>query len=409
MNSAGATAAVRGLTAPQPSRAPVAARILLSLLERVRVGTLSLQLPDGRTLRYGSGSPMATLRIFHWRALADALSGGDIGFAEGYMRGDWESDDLAALLLVLVKNRDAIERAVYGGFWGRLLARLRHLLNANTRTGSRRNIAAHYDLGNDFYRLWLDPSMTYSSALFDGDSSLTLEAAQAAKYRRILEQLRPATGARILEVGCGWGGFAEMAARDFGCHVTGLTLSREQLGYATARLARPGLTGSAELRLQDYRDLRGQFDHVVSIEMFEAVGERWWPDYFGALASALKPGGRALIQSITIADALFERYRVGSDFIQQYIFPGGMLPSPSRFRVEAEQAGLELVGAHAFGPDYAETLRRWRASFMAQLPAVRKQGFDERFLRMWEFYYCYCEAGFDSGCTDVYQFELAKA
>ncbi|MBK5106203.1 MAG: class I SAM-dependent methyltransferase, partial [Burkholderiales bacterium] len=355
MNSAGATAAVRGLTAPRPSRAPLAARILLSLLERIRAGRLSLQLPDGRTLRYGSGSPMATLRIFHWRALEDALSAGDIGFAEGYMRGDWESDDLAALLLLLVKNRAAIERAVYGGFWGRLLARLRHLLNANTRTGSRRNIAAHYDLGNDFYRLWLDPSMTYSSALFDGDFSITLEAAQAAKYRRILERLRPAPGARILEIGCGWGGFAEMAARDFGCHVTGLTLSREQLGYATARLARPGLAGSTELRLQDYRDLRGQFDHVVSIEMFEAVGERWWPDYFRAIASALKPGGRALIQSITIDDALFERYRAGSDFIQQYIFPGGMLPSPSRFRVEAEQAGLGLVGAHAFGPDYAET------------------------------------------------------
>ncbi|MBE0619412.1 MAG: class I SAM-dependent methyltransferase [Burkholderiales bacterium] len=408
MNSAGATTAVRGLTAPRPSRAPLAARILLSMLARIRVGTLSLHLPDGRALRYGSGSPMATLRIPRWRALEDALSGGDIGFAEGYMRGDWESDDLAALLLLLVKNRNAIERAVYGGFMGRLLARLRHLMNANTRTGSRRNIAAHYDLGNDFYRLWLDPSMTYSSALFDGDFSLTLEAAQAAKYRRILERLRPARGARILEIGCGWGGFAEMAAREYGCHVTGLTLSREQLAYATARLARAGLADRVELRLQDYRDLSGQFDHVVSIEMFEAVGERWWPDYFRAVASALKPRGRALIQSITIADALFERYRKGTDFIQQYIFPGGMLPSPSRFRADAAHAGLVVADSHAFGRDYAETLRRWRAGFMAQLPAVREQGFDERFLRMWEFYYCYCEAGFDSGCTDVYQFELVK-
>ncbi|MCX7141090.1 MAG: cyclopropane-fatty-acyl-phospholipid synthase, partial [Proteobacteria bacterium] len=229
------------------------------------------------------------------------------------------------------------------------------------------------------------------------------------KYRRVLERLQPAQGAHILEIGCGWGGFAEMAARDYGCHVTGLTLSREQLAYATERLARAGLAGKAELRFQDYRDLDGQFDHVVSIEMFEAVGERWWPDYFRAVAAALKPGGRALIQSITIADALFERYRKGTDFIQQYIFPGGMLPSPSRFRAEAAGAGLALAGAHAFGPDYAETLRRWRASFMAQLPAVRAQGFDERFLRMWEFYYCYCEASFDSGCTDVYQFELVKA
>jgi cyclopropane-fatty-acyl-phospholipid synthase len=347
--------------------------------------------------------------VLDWRVFRDAMSGGDTAFAEGYLRGDWASPDPAALLTLLTRNRDAIESALYGGFWGGLLYRLKHLLNANTRRGSRRNIAAHYDLGNDFYRLWLDPSMSYSSALFDGDFSLSLEAAQTAKYRCILERLRPVPGARILEIGCGWGGFAEMAARDYGCHVTGLTLSREQLDYATERLARAGLAGRAELRFQDYRDLDGQFDHVVSIEMVEAVGELWWSDYFRAVAAALKPGGRAIIQSITIADALFERYRKGTDFIQQYIFPGGMLPSPSRFRAEAASAGLELTDAHAFGPDYAETLRRWRASFMAQLPAVRGQGFDERFLRMWEFYYCYCEASFDSGCTDVYQFELVKA
>jgi cyclopropane-fatty-acyl-phospholipid synthase len=388
---------------------PFAARTVLGLLARLAQGSLALTLPDGRAMQFGAGEPRAALSLRDWRVFREAMSGGDTAFAEGYLRGDWSSPDPAALLTLLTRNRDAIETALYGGFWGGLLNRLKHLLNANTRRGSRRNIAAHYDLGNDFYRLWLDPSMSYSSALFDGDFSLTLEAAQAAKYRRILERLQPAPGARILEIGCGWGGFAEMATRDYGCHVTGLTLSREQLAYATARLERAGLGDSAELRFQDYRDLDGQFDHVVSIEMFEAVGERWWPSYFRAVAAALKPGGRALVQSITIADALFERYRKSTDFIQQYIFPGGMLPSPSRFRAEAEGAGLALADAHAFGPDYAETLRRWRASFMAQLPAVREQGFDERFLRMWEFYYCYCEASFDSGCTDVYQFELVKA
>ena len=388
---------------------PFPARTVLGLLARIAHGSLEVALPDGRTLHFGAGEPRAILCVLDWRVFRDAMSGGDTAFAEGYLRGDWASPDPAALLTLLTRNRDAIETALYGGFWGGLLYRLKHLLNANTRRGSRRNIARHYDLGNDFYRLWLDPSMSYSSALFNGDFSLTLEAAQAAKYRRILERVQPAPGARILEIGCGWGGFAEMAARDYGCHVTGLTLSREQLAYATKRLARAGLADKAELRFQDYRDLDGQFDHVVSIEMVEAVGELWWPDYFRAVAAALKPGGRAIIQSITIADALFERYRKGTDFIQQYIFPGGMLPSPSRFRAEAEGAGLALADAHAFGPDYAETLRRWRASFMAQLPAVREQGFDERFLRMWEFYYCYCEASFDSGCTDVYQFELVKA
>ncbi len=388
---------------------PFAARTVLALLARIEYGSLELSLPDGRVAQFGSGAPRAALCVLDWRVFRDAMTGGDTAFSEGYLRGDWASPDPAALLTLLARNREAIESALYGGFWGGLLHRLKHLVNANTRSGSRRNIAAHYDLGNDFYRLWLDPSMTYSSALFDGDRGVSLEAAQSAKYRRILQRLQPAPGSRILEIGCGWGGFAETAIRDYGCHVTGLTLSREQLDFATARLARAGLAGQAELRFQDYRDLEGEFDHVVSIEMLEAVGERWWPAYFRAVASALKPGGRALIQSITIADALFARYRKGTDFIQQYIFPGGMLPSPSRFRAEAESAGLALTDAHAFGPDYAETLRRWRRSFMAQLPEVRAQGFDERFTRMWELYYCYCEAGFDSGCTDVYQFELTKA
>ena len=414
---AGAAGAARAAFAPQPvmpahafnlGLLPFAARTVLGLFKRIAHGSLSVSLPDGRHLQFGSGAPMASLAVHDWRVFREAMSGGDTAFAEAYLRGDWSSADPAILLTLLTRNRDAIERALYGGFWGGLLYRLKHLLNSNTRSGSQRNIAAHYDLGNEFYKLWLDPSMTYSSALFEAAPERTLQQAQEAKYRRILDRLAPLPGARIVEIGCGWGGFAEMAARDYACHVTGLTLSREQLAYATDRLARAGLADKAELRFQDYRDLSGQFDHVVSIEMFEAVGERYWPGYFRAVAAALRPGGRALIQSITIDDALFERYSKGTDFIQQYIFPGGMLPSPSRFRALAAAAGLQVNDACAFGPDYAETLRRWRADFMAALPAVRAQGFDERFIRMWEFYYCYCEAGFDSGCTDVYQFELGK-
>ena len=391
---------------------PFAARTVLGLFRRIAHGALTVTLPDGRCLEFGAGEPRANLVVREWRVFGDSISGGDIAFAEAYLRGDWTSTDPAVLLTLLTRNRDAIERALYGGFWGSLLYRVKHLLNGNTRKGSRRNIAAHYDLGNDFYGLWLDPSMTYSSALFGDDSgraAMPLEQAQQAKYRRILERLAPRPGDRILEIGCGWGGFAEMAIRDFGCHVTGLTLSRAQLEFANARLARAGLDGKADLRFCDYRDIDEVFDHVVSIEMFEAVGERYWPDYFRAVAGALRPGGRALVQTITIAAGLFERYSKGTDFIQQYIFPGGMLPSPPRFRADAADAGLRVEGAHAFGRDYAETLRRWRTAFMAVLPSVRGQGFDERFIRMWEFYYCYCEAGFDSGSTDVFQFELVKA
>ena len=406
----------------QSKQGNLSADTLLSLLSKLQSGFLKLTLPNGDSKEFGNRQDNlhAEIHILNWTVFKQVLSHGDIGFAESYLQGEWQTDNLAQLIELFIHNRNALESAIYGSWWGSLLYRVKHLFNRNSRAGSRRNIHAHYDIGNSFYTLWLDPSMTYSSALFSADhvagidanaggAALTLQQAQLAKYRRILERLAPKPGARILEIGCGWGGFAELAARDFGCHVTGLTLSHEQLAYATDRLARAGLADKADLRLQDYRDLDGQFDHVVSIEMFEAVGERYWPDYFRALASSLRPGGRALVQTITISASLFERYSKGTDFIQQYIFPGGMLPSPARFRTEAATAGLQVESAHAFGRDYAETLRRWRAAFMAALPAVREQGFDERFIRMWEFYYCYCEAGFDSGSTDVYQFELVKS
>jgi cyclopropane-fatty-acyl-phospholipid synthase len=390
------------------TRAPLAARLVLRLLDRLAHGTLEATLPDGTTRRFGRGAPSAAIELADWDVFAAVLRRGDSGFAEGWMAGGWRTPDLPQLLALCVANRDALDRAVYGGFWGRLAGRLRQLADANTRRGSRRNIAAHYDLGNDFYALWLDRSMTYSAALFDGDPSLGLEAAQARKLERVLERLAPRPGARVLEIGCGWGSFAELAARDFGCHVTGLTLSRAQAEYARDRVRAAGLGDRVTVALRDYRDEQARYDHVVSIEMFEAVGERYWPQYFAAIARALAPGGTAVVQTITIADRLFERYRAGTDFIRQYIFPGGMLPSPARFRAAADAAGLEIRGEHAFGADYAETLRRWRHAFLAELPAVRALGYDERFVRMWEFYLAYCQAAFATRCTDVIQFELSR-
>jgi cyclopropane-fatty-acyl-phospholipid synthase len=389
-------------------RVPLAARALFALLAGIRRGRLELGLPDGTSRAFGAGGPVARLDVRDWGVFAAVLKRGDIGFAETFVDGRWSTPDVSQLLTVFTINRDAIERAVYGGFWGALLYRLRHAFNANTRRGSRRNIAAHYDLGNDFYALWLDPTMTYSSALFEGDAARTLEAAQMAKYRRILECLDPQPGERILEIGCGWGGFAATAARERGCGVTGLTLSEEQLRYADERMHRAGVAHLVDVAFRDYREERGRYDHVVSIEMYEAVGERYWPGYFATIARSLRPGGRAIVQAITIADELFERYRRGTDFIQQYIFPGGMLAAPARFRAEARAAGLEVAGELAFGADYAETLRRWRRAFRERLPEIRALGYDERFLRTWEFYLAYCEAGFTSRCTDVIQFELVR-
>ncbi|MFO1197277.1 MAG: cyclopropane-fatty-acyl-phospholipid synthase family protein [Burkholderiaceae bacterium] len=387
---------------------PRAARPLLAMLERLGHGSLALTLPDGRTLHFGRGEPRATMRLANWSPLTATLARGDVGFAQAWIAGDWDSDDLAAVLDLAVANRDVLERAVYGRPWGRALARLRHLLHRNTRAGSRRNIHAHYDLGNAFYTLWLDPGMTYSSALFGDAPELTLEAAQTAKYRRILDELALAPGASVLEIGCGWGGFAEHALAD-GLRVTGLTLSTEQLAFARERLAAACASGQARIALRDYRDERGRYDGIVSIEMFEAVGEAYWPAYFAGLARSLAPGGRAVVQTITIDESLFERYRGGSDFIQQYVFPGGMLPTPSAFEAQARAAGLRVAGRLAFGPDYALTLRRWREAFDVRRDEVRALGYDERFMRTWSFYLAYCEAAFAHGNTDVIQFTLEHA
>lgn len=396
-------------TSPLPAGAPAAARAVLRLMQQLPHGSLDASLPDGSTLRLGRGAPHARISVHDWAVCSRTMKAGDIGFAESFIDGEWHTPDLPALLRLFIANRDAVESLFYGSWWGSLLYRLKHSLNRNSRAGSRKNIHAHYDLGNDFYALWLDGSMTYSSGSFDGDLSQPLEVAQAAKLRRALQQCGVQPGGRLLEVGCGWGSLAECAAGEFGARVTGLTLSPAQLGFAQQRIANAGLADCVELRLQDYRDLRDEpFDAIVSIEMFEAVGREYWSDYFEMLRERLKPGGRACVQSITIRDDLFDRYVRSTDFIQQYIFPGGLLPSVSQFRAQAQRAGLRVVDEFAFGPDYAETLRRWRQRFHAQERAVRELGFDTRFLRIWDFYLAYCEAAFDTGNTDVVQFTLQR-
>ena len=395
-----------------PLTAPAAARALFAMLRHLQVGTLDVQLPDGSQARFGHGAvgePHAAVRLHNWKLCGAVLRAGDIGFAETFIAGDWAASDLVALLQLVIANRDAMAAMVYGTWWGNLFNRLRHLLNRNSRSGSKRNIHAHYDLGNRFYKLWLDSTMTYSSAWFNGNLAQGTASAQSAKNHRALHECQLLADQRVLEIGCGWGGLAECAARDFGAQVTGVTLSAEQLAFGQDRLAKAGLSAQATLRLQDYRDIDdGPFDAIVSIEMFEAVGREYWASYFKTLRDQLKPGGRACIQSITIDDDLFERYVAGTDFIQQYIFPGGLLPSPSAFRAEAAKAGLQVERELAFGLDYAETLRRWRHGFLQQDTQVRGLGFDTRFMRTWEFYLVYCEAAFTSGNTNVMQFTLRR-
>jgi cyclopropane-fatty-acyl-phospholipid synthase len=394
--------------ADQPPRT---ARLLFMLLRNLARGRFELVTPAGEKLTFAGAQPgpEARIELLDWEVCAQIVRSGDVGFAEGWMAGRWNTPDLTALLTLAAVNHAALEQAVYGRWWGQVLDVLRQLARTNTRWQAKRNIHAHYDLGNEFYARWLDPSMTYSAALFEGDLTRSLEQAQIAKYERILERLDPRPGQTILEIGCGWGGFAEHAARTRGCRVHGVTISRRQLEYATARIERAGLAGRVKLGFTDYRDLSGEYDHIVSIEMIEAVGERYWPRYFHTLAQRLRPGGRALIQAITIDDALFERYRRGTDFIRRYIFPGGMLCSPSVFRAQVQRAGLRVNAAYAFGLDYAETLRRWLAGFEQSWPRLRGQGFDERFRRLWSFYLAYCEAGFRAGTTDVYHMELSHA
>lgn len=392
-----------------PSSAPAAARLFLKTLRKLHTGHLTLVTPGGARLLFGNSHtlPGAELIVHDWRACQRIMTGGDIGFAHALRHGWVESPDLTALMQLAIRNESAMTATVWGNWVSRAWYALRHWLRPNTRAGSRQNIHAHYDLGNDFYRLWLDESWTYSSALFAGDFSLSLPDAQAAKYQRVLDMLKLKPGMRVLEIGCGWGGFAHYAAQR-GIAVHGVTISPAQLEIAQQRIANAGLASLAQLELRDYRDVTGQYDAVVSIEMFEAVGVQFWEQWFQVVRERLAPGGKALVQSITIEESRFERYRTSSDFIRQYIFPGGMLPSLERFVSGATQAGFFTNNVFAFGKDYAETLRRWRAAFDASHPAVLAQGFDDAFIRTWQLYLAYCEAGFDEGRTDVVQFLLER-
>ncbi|MCR8550308.1 cyclopropane-fatty-acyl-phospholipid synthase family protein [Salipiger sp. P9] len=381
---------------------------LLHCLDRISCGRLTLTTPDGKIRVYEGKTPgpEADLTISDWRTAVAAAARGDIGLTEAYRDGWCDSSDLTAFLIFGLRNEAALEPFLYGRPLQALMIRALYLFNRNTRRGSRRNISAHYDLGNAFYGLWLDETMTYSSAIYapeDAAAPDPLAAAQTRKYDRIIDGLESRSG-RVLEIGCGWGGFAERALQRGDFAPKGLTLSHEQARFARDRLGR-----NAEIALQDYRDEYGRFDHVVSIEMFEAVGERFWPVYFEKLAHVLSDKGRAMVQTITVGDRYFDRYRAGGDMIRSFIFPGGMLPSPDVFRELAGKAGLRIEDAHGFGLDYARTLRDWLSRFEARLPEVRGLGFDDGFIRVWRFYLAACIAGFESGRTDVYQYRLAHA
>lgn len=391
------------------AHAPRLAKIFLKTLSGLRSGTLHLTTPEGEQFHFAGAEPGpdATFFLHDWRVISRLITRGDVGFAEDYMEGRWETGDLPALLTLATANIDRLEAFFHGRWWYRIVIVFQHMLRANSKRGSKKNIRAHYDLGNDFYALWLDKTMTYSSALFEHPEQ-TLEEGQKAKYRRILERLGAKPGDHILEVGCGWGGFAEIAAEQ-GCRVTAITLSKAQEAYARARLAAKGVADSVRLCLTDYRDLKESFDHIVSIEMFEAVGRKYWPNYFTMIRNCLKKGGKAIIQTITIDDHIFEDYASRSDFIQQYTFPGGMLPSLSVFRQEAEQVGLKLKETFTFGQDYARTLAHWLHDFDRARSRITEMGYSPTFQRMWRFYLSYCIAGFATRRTNVMQAELVHA
>ncbi|MBO6808016.1 cyclopropane-fatty-acyl-phospholipid synthase family protein [Thalassospira sp.] len=377
--------------------------MLKRVLAHLHYGRLTIVLPDDDTLHFTGDQETdlrAAIHIHDWQAIRKLATGGDVAFAEAYMDGSWSSPDLTHLMHFAMRNETIVRARLAAGFLARTVARIGHLRNANTLEGSKRNIAYHYDLGNAFYRAWLDPSMTYSSGLYQSPD-MSLDAAQSAKYERICELADLSPGEKVLEVGCGWGGFAELAAGKYRCNVTGLTLSNEQHAYARERLLLQGLHDRTDIVLRDYRHEEGQYDKIVSIEMFEAVGEEHWPTYFDMIRKRLKPGGKAVLQIITIDDDRFETYRRGADFIQRYIFPGGMLPSPTALSAAVSKAGLDLCHSEFFGKSYARTLAEWQRSFQHAWDGIAKQGFDMRFKRMWEYYLAYCETGFDQGSIDV--------
>ena len=397
-----------------PSSLPIAARVLFKLLGGLRYGRITATLPDKSRHEFGVDPHgiHAHIDIHDLGICTQILTGGDVAFGEGYFNGMWDSPDLVALLTLLAKNQNELMPAFYGRGWKGWLFKLRHLLRTNSKKQARKNIEAHYDLGNTFYREWLDSTMTYSSALFNGNLHGDFAAAQIAKYERILAEINAPVGGHILEIGCGWGGFAEYAATSRGLRVTGITLSPSQLESARERIKAAGLESKVQFELCDYRDVAKRFgstfDGVASIEMFEAVGQKYWDSYFQAVQQALRPNARACVQVITIDEARFEQYESTSDFIQQYIFPGGMLPSPERFAAKAISAQMQVVDRFEFGLDYAETLRRWLRQFDARHDEISAQGFSQNFVKLWRFYLAYCIAGFEARSINVGQYTLSR-
>lgn len=366
-------------------------------------GSITVTTPDGKThhLQGRQPGPIADITLHHWGAVRQFVQNGDIGLAQAYRDGGWDSQNLSELFQFGLLNEAALEKYIYGSFLARIATRISYLFTRNSLKGSQKNIHAHYDLGNDFYSLWLDPTMTYSSAIFH-HAGEDLKHAQYNKYDRITERL--GTSGNLLEIGCGWGGFAERALENGDFTIKGLTISKAQHEYATRRLG-----NTATIALEDYRIQHGKFDHIVSIEMFEAVGERYWPVYFSKMQSLLARKGKAVVQTITIKDDHFRRYREGGDAIRTFIFPGGMLPSPERFESETNKAGLRVTDRFAFGQDYARTLEHWLKKFEKRLPEIMALGFDQRFIRLWRFYLTCCIASFKVGRTDVMQWELQHA
>lgn len=380
-----------------------------ALAKKLRNGRIDFHLPDGRVFRVEAPNPgpVAQIDIHDTDVFARLIREGDLGFSEAYLEGGWSTPDLQSFMDVIHADNDDVYQSFGGMQIVRLWERFRHWMNRNTRDQAKKNISHHYDLGNEFYGLWLDDTMTYSSALFESGQE-SLEKAQTQKYKSMVDQMGSQPGDHVLEIGCGWGGFAEYAAKERGLKVTGLTISKEQYDFAVERMNRAGVADMVEIKLQDYRDEDGLYDGIASIEMFEAVGERYWPTYFDTLRDRLKPGKNATLQVITVEDHRFEAYRKGVDFIQKYVFPGGMLPSPSILHLEVEKAGLQVARSIEFGKSYSQTLRRWYDVFNDRWDDVSLLGFDGRFRRMWNFYLTSCAAGFHAGSIDVTQITVTK-
>ena len=396
-------------TAKDFAHYPFLVRTALGIATRIKSGTLAVTMPDGPTLHFGGAGagPNARMQVHDLNFANRIANEGEIGMAEAYLQGEWDSPELTAVTELFSANHALITSMLANRPLARLRQLFAHWLNRNTRKGSKRNIEAHYDLGNNFYAAWLDETMTYSAAVF-GEGANDLAQAQMHKYRQLARQTGIVPGDKVLEIGCGWGGFAEYAASQHGCTVTALTISPAQFDYASQRIFKAGLNDRVTIKLQDYRDERGLYDRIASIEMFEAVGEAFWPGYFAQLRDRLRPGGTAGLQVITIKEAMFANYKREMDFIRRYIFPGGMLPTVTILRGLGAKYGLPVAADNGFGADYARTLVDWRSRFRTAWPQLLGQGFDERFRRMWEYYLAYCEAGFRTGQIDVRQMVFAR-